>query len=86
MKHFNKTYLVDSINYNGENYYCNAAMSGAMSANNTKPSLVSQVLKKEGRKGVLVNVLSKELKGKTDLHGQPYKPTKWIYTTIKIKL
>lgn len=25
-------------------------------------------------------VLSKNLRGRTDLHGRPYKPSKWIYT------
>ena len=39
-------------------------------------------LRKEGRKAVLVNVMSKNLRGKTDLHGKPYQPTKWIFTNL----
>lgn len=29
-----------------------------------------------------VKVLGLNLRGKTDLHGQPYKPTKWIFTSL----
>lgn len=32
------------------------------------------------KKHVCINVLSKNLKGKTDLFGQPYKATKFIYS------
>jgi hypothetical protein len=51
-----------------------------MGLNNTSESVIASTLKKEGRKCVLVNVLSKNLKGKNDIHGKPYKPTKWIFT------
>lgn len=29
---------------------------------------------------VLLRVLSRNLRGKTDLHGRPYTPNEWIYT------
>lgn len=37
-------------------------------------------LKALGYKLIRVEVLSRNLKGKTDLHGNPYKPTEWIFT------
>ena len=80
MKTFKRTYIPESIKYNGETYTMNATISGAMSANNTRPVTVLEALKSTGKKGVLVEVLSLSLKGKTDLHGQEYKPTKWIFT------
>lgn len=81
MKTFNKQSLPDIINYRGEVYYFNPAISGAKNANNTDLKHISTELKKEGRKAVLVKVLSKELKGKLDLHHKPYQPTEWIFTT-----
>ena len=30
-----------------------------------------------------VEVLSRNLRGKLDLHRQPYKPTKWIFVEVK---
>ena len=81
MKTFNKTYLPEVIEYAGATYKVNGAISGAMKENNTSLSTIAITLKKEGRKAVLVRVLSKSLRGKTDLHGKPYQPTKWIYTT-----
>lgn len=81
MKTFNKTFLPDSIDHKGNSYKRNIPISFAMNSNDTSTAIIAATLKKEGRKGVLVNVLATQLKGKTDLHGQPYKPTKWIFTT-----
>lgn len=81
MKTFNSVYLPDAIQYNGASYKANAAITSAMIANNTSLKIIENTLKKEGRKMVVVNVLSKNLKGKTDLHGKPYQPQKHIYTT-----
>lgn len=39
-------------------------------------------LKKLGRSFVTVHVLANNLKGKTDLHGQPYKPSTWLFVSI----
>jgi hypothetical protein len=30
-----------------------------------------------------ISVLATNLRGKTDLHGQPYKPSKWIFTNLE---
>lgn len=80
MKTYNRTYLPESINYNGKILKLNARISGAMAASNTSPTSIQRELKKEGRIGVLVRVISKELKGKTDLDRRPYKPTLHIFT------
>jgi len=64
MKTFNKTFLPDKIVYNNETYKVNAAISGAMHANSTQPKVIANTLKSQGRKCILVNVLSSQ----------------WIYT------
>lgn len=81
MKTYNRSNLPESIVYNGDTYRLNAAISAGMIANNTSLRTIAHTLKKEGRKMVVVNCLAKGLKGKTDLHGQPYKPNVYIYTT-----
>jgi len=86
MKTFSRTYLPETIKYNGEIYHKNAAISGAMNANNTSLNTIAASLKKEGRKAILVNCLAQNLKGKTDLHGKLYQPTRHIYTTESAKL
>ena len=82
MKQYSRTHLPDSIEYNGETYKVNIEISGAMRDNNTSFNTIAATLRKEGRKAVLVNVMSKNLRGKTDLHGKPYQPTKWIFTNL----
>ena len=81
MKQYSKTHLPDCIIYKGETYKVNIEISGAMRDNNTPINTIAATLRKEGRKAVLVNVLSKNLKGKTDLHGKPYQPTEWLFVT-----
>lgn len=81
MKQFNKTFLPDVVNYNGNKYEFNAAITGAAAANNTSLTTIADTLKAEQRKMIVVNVLSKNLKGKTDLYGQPYKSCRYIFTT-----
>lgn len=83
MKTFNREHLPESrtIEHNGQTYHLNVEMSGARSANNTSLDHITAELKKQGRKAVLVKVLSENLKGKLDLHNKPYKPTEWLFTT-----
>ena len=83
MKTYNKTYLPENINYKGEIYTLNLFIQIGMDMNETKVKTIAKSLKKDNRKCLIVNVLSKGLKGKTDLFGQPYKPNKYIYTTSK---
>lgn len=84
MKTFNKTYLPEEIVYNGLTYKPNTAVSN-LTIQNIKLSDYVNVLKSNGYNLVLCNVLSKNLKGKIDLHNQPYKPTQWIFIAKKEK-
>jgi len=80
MKTFKKSFLPDSIKYNNENYTLNSTISGGMNVSSTSPKKVIEALKTTGKKGILVEVLSNNLKGKTDLHGKLYQPSKFIFT------
>lgn len=80
MKTFKVSSLPDSINYKGVDLRLNAFVSGAMNNSGTMPNVINKTLKKEGRIGVLVLCLSPRLRGKSDLNGNPYQPTKFIYT------
>ena len=81
MTTFKKTSLPEEIKYNGETYTHNATISGSMGASNTNPRKTIEAVKSTGKKAVLVEVLSRNLKGKKDLHGQPYKASQFIFTT-----
>lgn len=83
MKTYNKSSLPEAIFYNGDTYTVNISISAAMTLNYTPIKTIAATLKKEGRKGILVNVMSKALRGKTDLHGKPYTPNQFIYTNSK---
>lgn len=83
MKTFNKTFLPEEIIYNGDKYVLNSQISSAMNLNRTNPKTIVETLKKQDRKAVLVQVLSNKLKGKSDLYGNTYKPTQWIFTNDK---
>lgn len=69
MKIFNRTYLPEFILYNKKRYVKDVSVSTYHMLGN-KPDL----------KGcIMVKVLSLNLRGKLDLHQQPYKPTEHIY-------
>lgn len=36
----------------------------------------------DGRKYRIVQVLAKNLRGKLNIHGKPYEPSKWIYIEV----
>lgn len=78
MKTFNRTYLPETIIYNGEIYQRNTTVSN-LNIQNISLSDYVKTLKSTGIKVVLCNVLSKNLKGKTDLFNKPYQPTQWIF-------
>ncbi|MFT6125865.1 MAG: hypothetical protein ACJAVA_000307 [Flavobacteriaceae bacterium] len=80
MKTYKKTSLPENIQYKGDNYKINTTISGSMKMSNTTPKKVIEALKTTGKKGILVEVLSSRLKGVTDLHGNQYKPSQFIYT------
>lgn len=39
--------------------------------------------KRQGLKYRHVEVLSRNLRGKHDLHGQPYRPTQWVFVEVR---
>lgn len=73
MRTFNRVSLPDSIYYKGEVY-----MRDPERTDNFKNTRLSF------SHSIVVKVLSKNLKGKTDFHGKPYQPTEWIYTSTKV--
>ena len=75
MKQFNKTYLPEYIIYNRNKYTLEQSCANQNSA---KYDLMD--LNCKGKKVIQVNVLSRNLKGKTDFFNQPYKPTIWLFT------
>ena len=66
MKVFERSNLPETIKYNGFDY---VYLCGKHENRE----------KYEGKKVIQVNILSRSLKGKTDLHGNPYKASEFIY-------
>ena len=83
MKTFSRQFLPETIEIGADVYKVNIELSHGMRMNNTPKKAISATLKKDGRRAILVKVLSRNLRGKTDLHGKPYQPSEWIYTTQK---
>lgn len=82
MKTFNKSFLPEKIMYNGKIFVCNYSVSADINIQNKSVlSIENEAIAITGHKNIiLVNVLSKNLRGKTDLHGNNYKPSRWIFT------
>lgn len=70
MKQYNKTHCPDSIEYNGEIYKMDIAATHEY----------REGVKLASSYHIRVNVLSKNLKGRTDLHGNLYKANIFIYS------
>lgn len=70
MKQYNKTNCPDVILYKGEEYKMNIEAT----------HLNREGIKLSNKYHIKVNVLSRNLKGKTDLHGNPYKASVFIYS------
>jgi len=81
MKTFKKDHLPEEVSHNGETYRCDNAITIDYRANKTNGRDLKKRFKKQGIKAVIVSVLSRKLVGKQDLHGKPYKPSIWIFTT-----
>ena len=69
MKTFKKTFLPEEVSYNNKTYLRNAKKTVDLLLNKVNP----------GGDCVVVEVLSRNLKGKTDLRGNCYKPTKHVF-------
>lgn len=80
MKSFKKYYLPDSIEYAGKTLTMNAEASAKINLGRSA-NLEANFQKEVNEKTVcIVEVMSKNLRGKNDLYGQPYKPTKFIFS------
>jgi len=82
MKTFNRTSLPESIKYNGLVYSNDLTLANLCKSNNGKiiETYVEINSFIEHKNAVIVKVLPRNLKGKTDLYNQPYQPTEWIYS------
>jgi len=70
IKHMSKTYLPETITHLGIVFkrYNSLDVSG-----------VAKNLQELGKRVIVLSVLSKNLKGRTDLYGKPYQPIRWIF-------
>lgn len=80
MKIYRKTYLPETIIYRDTLLVPNAALSSDMNLKNMSAEAIKRKMETFPLKWVLVEVLANNLNGRTDLHGQLYKPMKWIFT------
>ena len=81
MKVFKKDHLPDEIKYRGNTYRRDSYLQTGIEATQTEYSRLQEKLKKDGFKMVLVECQHPRLKGKENLHGEPYKPSVFIYST-----
>lgn len=72
MKTYNKTYLPEKIDLKGRTYVLD------LEKTNSKKAGCSF----NAKNCVQVNVLENNLKGREDLHGMPYKPRSFIFSTL----
>lgn len=45
---------------------------------------ITEEIKIIGGRYKAVSVLARGLRGKTDLHGKPYRPTTWLFTDVEL--
>lgn len=69
MKEITRTSLPESVKYNGRTYVRDMERSNKHT--------LGQPYDKDGC--IKVNVLSRNLRGKLDLHHKPYQPTEWVF-------
>lgn len=72
MKTFNRCNMPDSITYNKRKY---TFLGAALARRKTTLAFCEE----KGYKLIQVDVLSKNLRGVTDLHGQLYKPSQFFF-------
>jgi len=80
MKLFNS--LPETIRQNGKTYKIDVSLISTF-ATARDINEIKLRLRKEQRAFLTVHVLAKNLRGKTDLHGQLYKPSTWLFTEQK---
>lgn len=81
MKNFYRTSLPESITYNKVRYVSTGKTVDSLKLEGTTLSTFVSTMKFAGKRVILCNVLSRNLKGRTDLHNQLYKPTQWLFVS-----
>lgn len=71
MKIFNRTSLPETIKYNDRTYHKFSSLSEYVNQ--------SKGMDMRGVKLIQVYVLAGNLKGKKDINGHPYQPTRWVF-------
>lgn len=84
MKTFKRTSLPREIKYNGKIFTRNNDLSNDLALGKTSIFKLSTLT--QPNPCILVEVLPAWLKGVSDLHGRPYKPTQWIFTAKNTSL
>lgn len=74
MKKFSRTSLPEVIRYNNKTYKVNISLSTDYMLKH------NPVLPKDA---IIVEVLSRRLRGKIDFHGKPYTPSSFIFTVVE---
>lgn len=77
------SYLPDTLQFNGRTYKQHIAASALIEPKDFKKE--KEQLKKQNYLVRTIQVLSRNLRGKTDLHHKPYKPTQWLFIHQKNK-
>ena len=75
MKNISKSYLPDNVTHNKKLY---SFLTGVDSYVESKDFII-QFAKAKGYSLIQVNSLSKNLKGRLDLHGREYKPLRYLF-------
>ncbi len=75
-----RTWRQDTIKQNGVTYYPDSNLSCRVMLKEIPFWKVREQLKTKGIKCIQVGVLSRNLRGKTDLYGKLYEPNIFIYT------
>jgi len=81
MKTFKRASLPETIHYNGDDYKVHIASSAAI-FNTSDAKRECNKFSSHGTKAVLVEVQPSQLRGVSDLHGQPYKPSIFLFTVV----
>lgn len=72
MRTFKRTHLPDEIISQGKTYVLDLDKTNLKRDGHSFPA----------KECIIVHVLHKNLKGRTDLHGMPYRPTEWIFQAV----
>jgi len=73
IKRMKKDYLPETIEHLGYTF------KPIIGIGTTDAEKFAREKQAEGKRIILLSILSKNLRGKTDLHGKPYTPTKWVF-------